>query len=343
VEIRGIRIRKLIREKTLSPDALQSETRPLRGISTVEWKDTGIRFLVSGDVPALEIAPGDFTRFAVLGRKYIYPAIILLAFLLFLLLKQPHQHRWKYRELIANLTRVNLKLKYRGSILGILWSLLNPVMMIIIYSIAFKYIIRIQLENYTFFLLAGLLPFNFFSMAANASTTAVVGNAGLLKKVEFPRETFPISMTLFCFIQFLIALVALGPFIFLWKTSFVWFNLLYFVPILLLLLFAMGIAFLLSALTVLFRDLQHFTEVGTMALFWVTPVIYNFELIPYRFRWIFMLNPCTIYINCCHDLLYWNRFPDAVTWIGMVLWPLISLAVGGWLFRRLDPRFAEEL
>jgi ABC-2 type transport system permease protein len=282
-------------------------------------------------------------RFSVIGVRFLVPLCLLFAGLLYIVLGLPYGRWWRFRELILNLTRVNLTLKYRGSFLGFCWSLLNPILMVVIYSIAFRYIMRIQLDNYTFFLISGLLPWNFLSMTLMSSTTSVLGNAGLLQKAAFPREVFPISTSLFVFVQFLLALVAIGPFCLMWKTDFVWINALYLVAVVALLVFSVGLAFLLSALTVIYRDVQHFTEVVVMALFWLTPIVYSFEHIPARFRWLFLLNPVTIFTNGFHDFIYWNRNPDAVTWIGILIWPLATLAVGALVFRRIDPRFAEVL
>ena len=122
----------------------------------------------------------------------------------------------KYRSLIKNLVLKDLKLKYRGSVLGVIWSLLRPLMLIAVYTVAFKYVVRIKMENYAFFLLVGLLPWNFFSGAAMAATEAVIDNANLIKKVYFPRETLPMAPVLFNFAQFLLALAVwmLSPYFF---------------------------------------------------------------------------------------------------------------------------------
>jgi ABC-2 type transport system permease protein len=284
-----------------------------------------------------------FPEFSIIGKKYLIILAVVAALLLYLATSLPFGTWFKYRELVSNLTRVNLVIKYRGSVLGFFWSLLNPIMMLVIFSIAFKYIMRINLENYALFLIVGLIPWNFFSTIAIGSTTSVIGNAGLLKKVSFPREVFPISTTLFGFIQFLLALIAIGPFMFFLKEEFSWVNLLYLVVVFPLFFFTLGVSFALSALTVLYRDIKHFTEVGVLALFWVTPIVYYFDLIPEEHRWLFLLNPCTLFMNCFHDLIYWNRMPDGLTWIGILLWPLLSVVAGGMIFRRIDHRFAEVL
>src|ERR1051326_8464152 len=116
-----------------------------------------------------------------------------------------------YRACIRNLVAKDLKLKYRESILGFLWSLINPLLMLLVYTIAFKYVMHSTIEHFTFFLLAGLLQWQFFSGALMASTGAIVGNGNLIRKVYFPREVLPVSVVLFVFSQFVLALVAVLP------------------------------------------------------------------------------------------------------------------------------------
>jgi len=250
---------------------------------------------------------------------------------------------WRFRELIRNLTRVNLLVKYRGSMLGFFWSLLNPLLMIFIYSIAFKYILRIGLENYTFFLLVGLLPWSFFNTAVAASTVCVINGGGLLKKVQLPREVFPLSTVAFFLVQLLLAMLALGPFSVVWKEQFIWINLLYVGVLVLFVLFTIGVCLAVSALTVFYRDLEHFTEIAMVVVFWGSPIIYNFELIPESWRPLFLANPVVLYMNCFHDLLYWDRLPDPAIWAGVCAWPLVLLLAGALVFQRLDGRFAEEI
>jgi ABC-type polysaccharide/polyol phosphate export permease len=112
----------------------------------------------------------------------------------------------RYSPLVKNLVFKDLKLKYRDSVLGVVWSLLNPLLMLGVYTLAFKFILRVQTENYAYFLLVGLLPWNFFSSSLIASTQAIAGNGHLIRKVYFPRETLPIATVLFTFSQLLLAL-----------------------------------------------------------------------------------------------------------------------------------------
>lgn len=255
----------------------------------------------------------------------------------------PQVGLFQYRELLKNLVIKDLKVKYRNSFLGFLWSLLNPLLMIIVYSIALKYILRVQLDNFTLFLISGILPWNFFSAAIMASTEAVIGNANLLKKICFPREILPLATMLFHFVQLLLALVVFFPalpFLGAKLTSAVFAY-----PLVLLLhwTFAIGVALFLSAMTVFYRDVKYLTEVGLMMLFWMTPIIYNLSMVPEVAQPIFKLNPLTAYITAYQDILYWGRLPSVEMLAAGLVWAVGALALGSWVFARRKPFFAEEL
>ncbi|MFH0788700.1 MAG: ABC transporter permease [Pseudomonadota bacterium] len=248
----------------------------------------------------------------------------------------------KYRTLIKNLVLKDLKLKYRGSVLGVVWSLLRPLMLIGVYTLAFKFVVRIKMENYTFFLLIGLLPWNFFSGAAMASTNSLIDNANLIKKVYFPRETLPIATVLFNFAQFLLALAVFIPlFFFMGAFSFQWVTFL-FLPLLAFhLLFTIGISLGLSSLTSSFRDVAHLTEVGVVLLFWVTPVIYPLTMVPVDFQWIMKISPLASFTMAYQDILFWGRVPDPWAIASLVCWSAVLFWVGSLTFKWYDPALAE--
>ncbi len=343
IRLEGITLRKLFQTLHFDAPDVLANARILGDLEPLSSEGGGIVLVPRGPAPSLAFSPPGLDRFAVIGVKYAFPLCFAFAFFLYLATGVSYRRWWRFRELILNLTKVNLTLKYRGSALGFFWSLLNPILMLAIYSMAFRYIMRIQLESYPFFLILGLLPWNFLSMTLISSTTSVVNNAGLLKKASFPREVFPLSTAAFVFIQFMLGVLAIGPFCLIWKSDFAWFDTLFFAVVISLFVFTVGLALLLSSLTVIYRDMQHFTEVSILALFWLSPVVYNYELVPVSFRWLFLLNPITFYMNSFHDLIYWNRMPDALTWAGIAIWPLATLSLGAAVFRRLDPRFAEVL
>jgi len=249
----------------------------------------------------------------------------------------------RYRELVRNLVAKDLKVKYRGSVLGLLWSLLNPLAMIVVYSLAFQYILRIPLKNYPLFLITGIIPWNFFSGAVIASSEAIIGNANLLKKVKFPLEILPFATILFNFIQLLFALLVFFPAVFWFKTEVTPLILLYLPVLGLQFLFTLGVAFFLSSITTRYRDVRHLTEVALMVLFWLTPIIYSISMVPGKLQLLIKVNPLAAFITVYQDIIYWGRLPRPETFISMVLWTCLSLGVGYSLFRRRQRVFVEEL
>lgn len=249
---------------------------------------------------------------------------------------------YKYRFLIKNLVLKDLKLKYQGSVLGVVWSLLRPLLMIGVYTLAFKFVVRIQMENYVYFLLVGLLPWNFFQGAVMASTGSIIDNGSLIKKILFPRATLPISTVLFNLAQFLLALAVFLPLFFLLGgLSFQWKIFLFFPLVVLHLLFTTGIAFLLSALTSSFRDVVHLTEVGLILLFWVTPIIYSITMVPAKFQYLMKLNPLAAYAIAYQDILFWGRMPEPLILGSLAVWTFAIFIFGSVVFKWYDPFFAE--
>jgi lipopolysaccharide transport system permease protein len=249
----------------------------------------------------------------------------------------------RYRDLLSALVVTELKVKYRGSALGFLWSLLNPLALIIIYSIAFRYIIRIQIERFSVFLIAGLLPWQFFAGTAMASTISLMANAGLLKKVYFPREIIPVATVLFNFIQLVLALVVFLPFSAFMRGQVPWTLVLYPLVLGLQVVFGTGVALALSSLTVVFRDLRHLTEVGLAMMFWLTPIVYSPSMVPDSLRVLLVANPMTAFVTAYQDIAYWGRVPASGTFLAMAGWAVATLAAGWIIFRWRAPTLAEEL
>lgn len=248
-----------------------------------------------------------------------------------------------YQELILNLVVRDLKVKYKGSILGFFWSLLNPLLLLIVYSIAFKYVIRIQVENFPLFFIVGFLPWTFLTLSLSMSVNVIVDNRYLIKKVYFPREILPLSVVLFNLVQFLLTFLVLFPVLFLFGIPF-GFSLVY-LPLIIGLqtLFITGIALILSSLNVYFRDIKHLIEVFLQMWFWLTPVAYPFMLIPDKVKFLFKLNPMTLFVIAYRDILLEAQLPD-ITLVGQLcLWSSGVLILGYWFFNRYDTRLAEAI
>jgi lipopolysaccharide transport system permease protein len=249
----------------------------------------------------------------------------------------------RYKDLLFNLVAAELKVKYRGSTLGFVWSLLQPLALILVYSLAFRYIMRIQVEKFSVFLIAGLLPWQFFTTTASASTTSLMNSAALLKKVYFPREIIPAATVFFNLSQMLLALVVFLPSLVVIRGTAPWTVVLYPIVLFLQVCFVTGVALALSALTVVFRDLKHLTDVALTMLFWLTPVIYPLSMAPPRLQSVLVLNPMTAFISAYQEITYWGRVPVPEAFLAMAGWATVSLAIGRTIFRRRSPYLAEDL
>jgi lipopolysaccharide transport system permease protein len=249
-----------------------------------------------------------------------------------------------YRELIRNLVIKDLKLKYRDSMLGFLWSLANPLLLILVYGFVFGHILRGGPMNFAYFLMVGILPWNFFAQSLMMSTGSIVDNGSLIRKVALPLEVFPVATVLFNLAQYLLALIVFFPMALLFfKVSVTW-SWITFVPILVLhILFTVGICFILSTATVFYRDIRHFTEILLMLLFWLTPIIYDIHTVSDSLRRVLYMNPNSYFILAYQDALYRNTFLSFDRLAVLLLLTFLSLVLGSWLFRLCKERFAEEV
>lgn len=247
-----------------------------------------------------------------------------------------------YRALVKNLVLKDLKLKYRDSVLGFVWSLVNPLVTLGVFTLAFRYIMRVQMENFPYFLMVGMLPWNFFAGSLMASTGAVIGNANLIKKVYFPREILPIATVLFGLAQLVLALVVFLPALMFFSGARVNWTMALFFPVLAMhLLFTIGLAFLLSAVTTAFRDVAHLTEVALMLLFWLTPIVYPASMAPAPVQAFFKSSPLAAFALAYQDVLFWGRVPEPLVFWTILGWTMGALFVGHAVFRGYSPTFAE--
>lgn len=250
---------------------------------------------------------------------------------------------YQYREFLKTSIRKEFRGKYKKSFLGVLWSFINPLLQLLVYALVFPYIMRVQVENYTMFLVVVLIPWNFFSTTVSQSTSTIIASSGIIKKVYFPRAILPIAnvtsnllnfliSSVIVFAALLISGIGIGPSIVLF-------------PLVLLIqyVFSLAISFLLSSITVYIRDLEYFISVLMMLWFYVTPVIYSVDMIPDQFKNILMLNPMTLIITAYREILYYKNFPDIVPLLILGGVCFILLIIGYLIFNKCEKRFAEEL
>jgi ABC-type polysaccharide/polyol phosphate export permease len=248
----------------------------------------------------------------------------------------------EYRQLIRSLVAKDLKLKYRGSVLGFLWSLLNPLLMLAVYTVAFKYIIRAQVEGFVFLLLIGILAWNFFVGALVMSTGAIVDNAGLLKSVLFPRVVLPVASVLFNFAQYVLTAVVLIPaMLIVYQVPVAPQIVLFPIFLALQVAYTIGLALALAAAAAHLRDTRHLLDVALQMLFWTTPIVYSLSMVPERWRSLYLLGPMAPFIVAYQRIIFYGTWPGLEVTAVTVAYAIAALAGGLWFFLRSDPRFTE--
>jgi ABC-2 type transport system permease protein len=256
---------------------------------------------------------------------------------------------FSYRELLFSLTKKELKVKYRGSFLGFFWSLLNPVLIMLVYSFVFSIVLRQGIKEFAVFLLCALLPFNFFSNSVNYGSGSIISNANLVKKIYFPKEIIPLSIVFSNFINFLLELIILFIVLSIFRYKF--YTYLYLLPVVIIIqvFFVSGVSLLVSSLNVLFRDLQHLVSILMMVWFFGTPIIYPLSMVPERFQFIMQINPMAVFATFYRDIFYYVKYPEGF-YIPSIWVILICLGItfgifflGYYVFKKIEPRFAEEV
>jgi len=249
----------------------------------------------------------------------------------------------KYKDLLINLTKKELQLKYKNSVLGFLWSFLHPLLMLVIYTIAFKVILKIPIENFSLFVFTGLLPWLFFQGSISQSTNSIVNNSSLIQKVYFPREVIPLSVVLANFINFLITMIILFFALIFYKFTFSSAFLILPIVLLINLLSTTGLSFFLSSFTVKYRDIAHLIEVLFMVLFYLTPIIYSLTMVPEPYRSVILANPMTSIIEMYRSILLDGKIPSYELLLSGILYSVIIFVLGLVIFKKREKNFAEEI
>lgn len=249
-----------------------------------------------------------------------------------------------YGHLLRNLVLKDLKLKYRGSVLGFVWSLGNPLLMIAVYTVAFTYILRLQTPGFVFYLMLGILAWTYFANATAMAAGSITDNGSLVRAVWFPRAILPMASVLFNLAQYVLTAIVFLPVL----------MVLYGVrpdapmvafPIVVALqtVFTIGVALAVAVGTAYFRDVRHLIEVALPVLFWLTPIVYETSQAPERIRRVLEWTPMAPYVGAYHDLFYYRRWPAPETWAAAVLYALLSLGLGLMLIARVQDRLTERV
>jgi ABC-type polysaccharide/polyol phosphate export permease len=253
--------------------------------------------------------------------------------------------RGDYLYLIENLVLKDFRIRYRNMSLGVLWSLLNPLVMMGVLTFVFTNIFKDPRPHFPLFILCGMVPFNFFTVAWITGTTSMVDNAGLIKRVPLPREVVPITTVLACCIHLLVQIALL---LFLTLLSGKGFNVQWlWLPVVwaLEIIFVCGLAMLSAALNVFVRDTRYVVESVNLMLFWLVPIFYDFSQIPQKYRHVYDLNPVASLVILLRRILLDGQPPDGPTHtlLKLVVVSFIVFAAGMLVFRRMKSMFYEHI
>ena len=246
---------------------------------------------------------------------------------------------YAFREVLFNILSQDLKVKYKRTFLGYLWSLLNPVLQLAVLTAVFSHVVRLGMKDYTLYLFSGLLVWTFFQTTTTAASTALLENENFIKKVYLPKMLFPLSKLCLKAIDFVFSLVALS--VIGAVLGFHFHATVIYLPaaILIFFTFTLGMAISLSILTVFFRDIQYLLNVFLQLLYFLTPIIYPISALPDEYRRYLNLNPLVPEILLFQKLIYYGEFPTGMEWGVAAGLALVSIAIG-WILLNL---FEEDL
>ena len=261
---------------------------------------------------------------------------------------------WAHRELLWNMTVKELKVKYKRSVLGFVWSFMTPMIMLAVFSLVFALLAKgSDLHWFAVYLMCGLLPWLFFVNSLMQSVGSVITNAALVKKVYFPREILPIAAVGANIFHFVMQMLVFFIFLLIIQWHFSIYLLLFPLVLLLEIVFTLGMSLFVSAANVYLRDVQHFVEVATMAWFWLTPIVYTMATlrgVAGRYTWIYLLNPiANITLLWQYAIYNPHRYGPSAAYLS--LWGIVFTTVGSFLllfasyyyFTRSERGFAEQI
>lgn len=245
----------------------------------------------------------------------------------------------KYSYLLTILIKRDIKKKYKGSFLGILWSLLNPLLQMVVLTIIFSTLFKGNIENYPLYMITGRLVFQFFSLGTNAAMMSIIVSAALLKKVYIPKYIMTISKVLSNFIIFSISLLDLLLVMIITGADFTVYLIYAPIYLLLLLIFTSGVGLILATIAIFFRDIEHLYSVFTMMLMYFSAIFYPAEIIPQKYQSLLQLNPLYHYISGFRQIVYVGVPPEFSNLLICLMIAIVSFIIGLIVFERNQDKF----
>ena len=249
----------------------------------------------------------------------------------------------EYRELIRIMTISELKVKYQSSILGFTWSLLNPLLMMLVLYFVFSNVFKATQNHFALYLLIGIVSWRFLSNGTSSAIASIVGKPSLVTKIHIPRQVLVLSVVLSSFISSILEFVVLVPLLFILGVGLSPYILLF--PVIHLIFFMMvyGMSLILASLYVYYRDLNQIWEVIVQMGFFLSPIVYPLTTVPENYLPYYMLNPVTVVIQMYRDILLYHTAPDPADLAFAFLVGSAIILIGSVVFKRLERRFAEEI
>lgn len=250
---------------------------------------------------------------------------------------------FKYRQMLSRLVKKDLRSRYKGSVLGFLWTFVNPVLQLMVYSYVFPKILRNTEENFPLFLFIALLPWMMISGTIQTSTTSIVSNSNLVKKIYFPRQIIPFSIATTNLVNYLYTFIILIP-ILLFSGIKLSYTLIFLVaPIFLMYLISLSLGLIFSALYVKFRDLEHIISIFIMLWFYLTPIVFPTSIFPDTMIDTIRLNPLVSLIDFIRDILLYNKSPNFTDLLYPLGFSVVFMIIGILVFSLTQKSFAEDL
>ncbi len=243
-------------------------------------------------------------------------------------------------DLILELAKKELKVRYKNSILGYLWSILSPLSLAIVFFVAFKIFMRLKIENYVLFLITGLFSWQWFTNSVYASTNLFLNNATLIKKIKFPKDSLIYSMVLNDLVHFVLATPVIFLFILIYRQKISLYLILFPFVVVLQYLFISGICLIVSSINLFFRDLERLVVVFTNLLFYLTPIIYSPEMVPQRYRIFLLFNPMSNFVILYRNMFIFDRIQFEIM-IATLIFSIMIFLIGQSVYKILEWRFAE--